>query len=154
MCVRTRTHTHTHTQFSIPSICVCVFISHVWLFATLWTVACQAPLSVRFSQARRPEWIAISSCRGTFQPRDQTHVSHVSHISYISQQILYLWATWEATQPSLFCPAHSKPNAKMLRLAAEKRLIQGSQVKSWDVGSQIPLPEWLGWGVGMLMGKE
>ena len=29
-------------------MCVCV-LNHVQLFATLWTVACQAPLSMEFS---------------------------------------------------------------------------------------------------------
>ena len=34
------------------SVCACVLscFSHVWLFATLWTVACQAPLSMGFSR--------------------------------------------------------------------------------------------------------
>ena len=31
-------------------VCVCVLFSHVWLFATPWTVACQAPLSMEFSK--------------------------------------------------------------------------------------------------------
>ena len=31
-------------------------------------------------QARIPEWVAISSSRGSFQPRDWTHVSHISCI--------------------------------------------------------------------------
>ena len=34
-------------------------------FVTPWTVACQAPLSVGFSQARILEWVAISFSRGT-----------------------------------------------------------------------------------------
>ena len=35
-------------------VCVCMLshFSHVWLFATLWTVACQAPLSMGILQAR------------------------------------------------------------------------------------------------------
>ena len=32
----------------IPCMCVCM-LSHVWLFVTPWTVACQAPLSIEFS---------------------------------------------------------------------------------------------------------
>ena len=32
------------------------------------------------SQARILEWAAISCCRGSFQPRNQTHVSFVSYI--------------------------------------------------------------------------
>ena len=30
-------------------LCVCM-LSHVWLFATSWTPACQAPLSMKFSR--------------------------------------------------------------------------------------------------------
>ena len=32
------------------------------------------------SQARIPEWVAISFSRGSFQPRDGTHVSYISCI--------------------------------------------------------------------------
>ena len=42
------------------------------------------------SQARRLEWVAISSSRGSSRPRDRTHVSR------ISRQILYPWAAWKA----------------------------------------------------------
>ena len=34
--------------------------SRVRLFVTLWTEACQAPLSMGFFQARILEWVAIS----------------------------------------------------------------------------------------------
>ena len=37
-------------------------LSHVQLFVTLWTVACQAPLSM--------EWVAISYSRGSSEPRN------------------------------------------------------------------------------------
>ena len=58
-------------------------LSHVHLFATPWTVAHQAPLSMRFSRqeywhTRILEWVAISSSRGSSQPRDQTPVSCIS----------------------------------------------------------------------------
>ena len=47
-------------------VCVCVrthvrVLSHVGLFATPWTVAHQAPLSMGILQARILEWVAISS---------------------------------------------------------------------------------------------
>ena len=42
------------------------------------------------SQARILEWVAISSSRGSSQPRDWIH------ISYTGRQILYHWATREA----------------------------------------------------------
>ena len=60
---------------NLPNVkiwCMLVF-SHVWLFVTLWTVACQAPLSMGFFQARILEWVASSSSRGSSQSRDQTH---------------------------------------------------------------------------------
>ena len=52
--------------------------SHVWLFATLWTVACQSPLSVGFFQARILEWVVVSSSRVSSRPRDWTQVSHIA----------------------------------------------------------------------------
>ena len=49
--------------------------SHVQLFATLWTVAHQAPVH-GILQARILEWVPM----GSSQPRNQTHVSYVSCI--------------------------------------------------------------------------
>ena len=47
------------------------------------------------SQVRILEGVAISSCRGPSQPRDQTQVS------CIGKQVLYRWATWEALSSSV-----------------------------------------------------
>ena len=41
------------------------------------------------SQAKILEWVAISTCRESLPPRDQTH------ISCIGRQILHHWASWE-----------------------------------------------------------
>ena len=68
-------------------------LSRVWLFATLWTVAHQDPLSMAFFQARILEWVVIPFPRGSSQPRDWTWISCVSCIGRL---ILYHWATWEA----------------------------------------------------------
>ena len=38
-------------------VCVCEPLSHVQLFVTPWTVACQAPLSMRFS--RKEHWSGL-----------------------------------------------------------------------------------------------
>ena len=46
-------------------MCMLSRFSHVWLFATLWTVACQAPLS-----------------RGSSHPRDGTQVSTLQADSF------------------------------------------------------------------------
>ena len=50
-------------------------LSRVWLLATPWTVAYQAPLSMGFFQARILEWVAISYSRGSSWPRGPTCVS-------------------------------------------------------------------------------
>ena len=57
--------------------CVCMLrdFSHVHLFATLWAVAHQAPLSMGIL-----EWVAMPSSRGSSRPRDGTHISYVSCI--------------------------------------------------------------------------
>ena len=43
--------------------CVLSLFSRVQLFATLWTVACQAPLSMEFSKQEYWEWVTISFSR-------------------------------------------------------------------------------------------
>ena len=67
--------------------------SCVWLFATLYMVALQAPLSMGILQARILEWVAMSSSRGSSQPRDWTRVSY---ISCIGRWVLYLYCHLEA----------------------------------------------------------
>ena len=62
--------------------------------ATPGAVAHQAPLSMGFSrQEYWSEWVAISSCRGSSWPRDQTHISCGS----FGRQILYHWVTHHLT---------------------------------------------------------
>ena len=56
-------------------LCVRLVASHVQLFATPWTVARQAPLSMGILQARVLEWIAVPFSRGSSQLRNQTRVS-------------------------------------------------------------------------------
>ena len=68
-------------------------LSPVWLCATPWTVAHQAPLSMGFFQSRILEWVTISSLNGSSQPTDRTWVSWVS---CTGRQVLYHSATWEA----------------------------------------------------------
>ena len=55
-----------------------IALTHVQLFATPWSVACQASLSMGILQARILEWVAMPSSRGSSQPRDQIQVSHIA----------------------------------------------------------------------------
>ena len=56
--------------------------SRVWLSETSWIAAFQAPLSLGILQARTLEWVAMSSSRGSSQPRDWTQVSYCRWILY------------------------------------------------------------------------
>ena len=57
---------------------------------TLWTVAHQAPLSMGILQVRILEWVAIPSSRGTFQPRDRTHVSCNAGIFFTTEPLFLI----------------------------------------------------------------
>ena len=65
-------------------------LSCAQLFATLWTVVCQAPLSMGILQIRILEWVARSSFRRSFQIRNRTQ------ISCIVGGFFTAWATREA----------------------------------------------------------
>ena len=80
---------------------------------TSWTVAGQAPLSMRILQARILEWVAMSSSRGSSQPRDQTYqllalqnpaqlLSWGYRVS--GQPLVNDWAQWRMY--GLAAPAH------------------------------------------------
>ena len=76
------------SKLTNQALCAWV-LSHfscVWLFVTLWTIACQAVLEVcGILQARILEWVAMPFSRGSSQYRDQTWDSYVS---YIGRQFL------------------------------------------------------------------
>ena len=77
---------------------VCVHTQLLSLVLTLrHPMDCSSPGSSVHGifQAGILEWVAISSSRGSSQPRDRTHVSC---ISCIGRWILYLWSTWEASR--------------------------------------------------------
>ena len=64
--------------------------SHVWLFATPWTVACQTPLSMRILQARILDWVAMPSSRGSYNPGIEPRSPALQADSFI------IWASREA----------------------------------------------------------
>ena len=65
-----------HVSFKDVLSCA-LLLSHVWFFVTPWAVSVQAPLSMGILQARILEWFAMTSSRGSSQPRDWTQVSHI-----------------------------------------------------------------------------
>ena len=77
---------HTHT-------CVCVLncFSHVWFFATPWTTARQAPLSMGFFLTRILEWVAMPSSRESSWRLNPRLLCLLP-----LRRILYHWTTGEA----------------------------------------------------------
>ena len=84
-----RSHRQAHNLLSASLYSHWLVRAPSRLFATLWTVAHQAPLHEIF-QARILEWVAISYSRESSQARDWTHVSG------IGRKIRYHSATWKA----------------------------------------------------------
>ena len=82
---------------------MCAVLSHVRLLKKLWTVACQAPLSMGFSKNTEAGYHVL--LQGSSQSRDRIYVSC---ISCIGRQILYHCPTWKAQNES------SRAKIKML----------------------------------------
>ena len=71
-------------------MCACVF-SHIQLFATPWTVAHQAPLSMGFS--RQEYWSGLPFPSPGDLP--DLGIEHEYHVSFLHcRQILYHWASY------------------------------------------------------------
>ena len=52
----------------------------------LWTIACQAPLSMGILQARELEWVGMSSSRGSSRLKGRTHFSY---LCCLGRRVLY-----------------------------------------------------------------
>ena len=77
----------SQTFSSLLTPCACSLLSHVWLFAMLWTAV------HGIFQARILEWVNLFSSRVSSQSRDRTHVSWVF---CTGKCILYHCTTWKA----------------------------------------------------------
>ena len=77
---------------SYASGCMLSHFSHVWLFETLWTVACHTPLSMGFSKLN-----AGVDCHALIQGNFLTQESNLWLLYLLHcRWILYHWATWES----------------------------------------------------------
>ena len=71
-----------------------MLLSHVQLFVTPWTVARQAPLSMKISRQEYWSGLLFPPLGESSQPRDRTCISCVS---CINRQILHHCTTWVAS---------------------------------------------------------
>ena len=87
------------TVYVCACVCVCscmCVLSCVQLFPTLWTVACQGPLSKEFSRQEILKWNATFYCRGSsYWTRDWTCVSCI-------------FLHWQADSVPLYQPGKPK----------------------------------------------
>ena len=72
--------------------CMLSHFSHVQFFAILWTVACQALLSMGILQERILEWVVMTSSRGSSWPSGQSCLLCLLHCRWI----IHRWAMREA----------------------------------------------------------
>ena len=80
-------------------VCVCVYIhvlSHVWIFAPPWTVACQGPLSMGFPRQKYGSGLSFSASGDLLDLR----IEPVSLAApALASGFFYHCATWEALNP-------------------------------------------------------
>ena len=93
-------HLSTHRLRDPGVNCYRTEKNQLWLFATPWTAAHQAPLSMGFS--RQEYWSGLP-----FPPPGDLPdpgIKPESQVSCIGRQVLYHWATWEARITFLLPP--------------------------------------------------
>ena len=100
ICIRMNSWTCI-SYYGLFCIHMRVLSRSVYLFATPWTVAHQAPLSTGVLQARILEWIVMSSSRGSSQPRDLTQVSCIADGFFTYSTLLSLFILFKLSE---ICP--------------------------------------------------
>ena len=88
-----------HAILPCLTILLAWVLSHVWLFASPWPGAHQAPLSMEFSRQEFWSGLPFPTPQRSSWPRDQTCVSWVT---CIGRQILYHWTNWEPVAYPLY----------------------------------------------------
>ena len=122
-------------------VCLCVYaqsFSHVRLYATLWTVTHQAPLSMRFSRQEYGSGLPFPPPGESSRPRDQTHFqTKLACFSCVGRQILYHWAIWEAPKWNIYLIPNIWLNKSIIPLALAFMNLAVSLTKLWE---SMPLP--------------
>ena len=90
--------------------CQLSHFSYVQLFATLWTLAHQAPLSLEFS--RQGYWSGLP-----WSPRGDLPTQGMNPHLLDCRWILYNWATWEAHKPTYKMLKSGMGSSEKLKLA-------------------------------------
>ena len=117
------------------------------ILCDLWAVVSQALLSMGFSRQEILEWVAISSSRGSSQPRDWTHIAYISCMtgSFFTTSTTwenhYLLSTirkWIYLLPVTFSKFILKESEKFgLKLNIQKtKIVASGPITSWQIDGE------------------
>ena len=104
------------SRANMCACCVLSHLSHIWLLVT--PMDCSPPGSSVHgtSQAKIVEWIAISSSRGSYQPRESNlHLLCLLH--WQAYFFFYHWNTWEAHMTFIKIIAHTDSRCSYFSLS-------------------------------------
>ena len=111
--------------------CVLSCFSRVQLFATLWTVACQAPLSVRFS--RQESWSGLPCPPPGDLPNPGIEPASLMSPA-LAGEVFTTGATWEAQDVKVVaaqsCPTLCRPIDCSLPGSSVQRIVQ-ARILEW-----------------------
>ena len=110
-------------------MCACSF-SRVWLFATPWTVVCQAPLSTGFS--KQECWSGLHVIRGSSQHRNWTCIGRLFFATVSPRKPFPLTPRCESWWCSYF--AKRKPFPSLLSSS-----VLSNSVTPWTIAHPEPL---------------
>ena len=124
-------------------LCLVTQCLSVQLFATPWTVAHQALLSMGIVQTRILEWVAMPSSRDSSQPRDRTQVSrNVGGLFTVPSElpgkpIFCIDSTYMLeSSPSRFRRLHPFYLLLMMKLWIIFSVMAGEVMKGWGLQLQ------------------
>ena len=113
-------------RFHLYEISVLSHFSHALLFVTLWTVACQAPLSIGFS--RQEYWSCHALLKGIFPPQGQN--PGFLHCRQILYRLSHQWIS----------PYRERVPKKDILFQPGERAVHGSW-RFWDASLPfLPFP--------------
>ena len=116
------------------------------VYNSLWPHGLPGSSVPGISQAGILKWVAISFSRGSFRPRDRTHISCVS---WIGRRILYHWATREAPHVTgghhMGHCTYRKFPALQCCSGAQKPIITGTREVCYQIKISF-IPFLQGWG--------
>ena len=81
-----------------PHVCMLSHFNHVWLFAALWTIACQAPLSMGFSRQKYCSGLPCPPLGDFPNPGIQPHLFCILHWQVGSWPLVPLGKSLISTQ--------------------------------------------------------